>query len=365
MPKKINWYTVLKTTSFVLFVLALSVYVLGHYASNVLAAPPTNRNDVMTTLTASTASSHDISFTMTASTAFAAGETISFDFNEDGGGFVVNGASDAVADYDFNDGTERTIVDVDGDCTGHSGSNDVVVGVNDTTGVVTVTACGSMTSSSSNAVVNFEFGTAAGGTNRVTNPGAGNPEITIAGSYGDDSADIEIEIITNDTVSVSASVDETMNFAISDNTIGFGPLTSANARYATGDTNGTTSETEAHTLIVGTNGASGFTLTVNGITLTASGGTIDAIGSTNTASSAGSEQYGVRFTASGGSGTVSAPYAAAGFALDTAAFPDEVGASAGTSADTTFSARYIANIASNTDAGAYTSTLTYIATGRF
>ena len=67
-------------------------------------------------------------------------------------------------------------------------------------------------------------------------------------------------------------------------------------------------------------------------------------------------------TASGGSGTVSAPYDGAGFA---AAFPDEVASATGASADTTYSVRYVANIAGNTEAGSYTSTLTYIATGNF
>ena len=85
-----------------------------------------------------------------------------------------------------------------------------------------------------------------------------------------------------------------------------------------------------------------------------------------TASTIGSEQFGLRMNASGGIGTVVAPYAtAAQFAFDSLNFPDQVASATGASANTTYSVRYIANIASNTEAGAYTSTLTYVATANF
>jgi hypothetical protein len=162
-----------------------------------------------------------------------------------------------------------------------------------------------------------------------------------------------------------ASASQSITFTISDNSIGFGTLSASAARYATGDATGASSEGEAHTIVVGTNASNGYTLTVNGSTLTSGAYTISAIGSSNTSSSAGSEQFGLRMTASGGSGSVSAPYAASGFAFDTAAFPDEVAASTGASTNTTYSARYLANIASNTEAGSYTATLTYVATPNF
>ena len=63
---------------------------------------------------------------------------------------------------------------MDGDCTGHTEVNDIAVGIDDATGIVTFTACGTFTSSSSGATINIEYGTAAGGTNRVTNPTAQN-----------------------------------------------------------------------------------------------------------------------------------------------------------------------------------------------
>ncbi len=106
-------------------------------------------------------------------------------------------------------------------------------------------------------------------------------------------------------------------------------------------------------------------MTVNGNTLTSGANTITAIGNSNTVSAVGTEQFGLRLSASGGNGAVVAPYAASGFALNTAGMPDQVATSTSASANTTYSARYIANITSNTEAGSYSSTLTYVATANF
>jgi hypothetical protein len=72
-----------------------------------------------------------------------------------------------------------------------------------------------------------------------------------------------------------------MSMSISDDTIGFGNLTSANARYATGDGAGSTSETVAHTVTVASSAAAGYALTITGDTLTSDGNTITAIGASN------------------------------------------------------------------------------------
>ncbi len=157
-----------------------------------------------------------------------------------------------------------------------------------------------------------------------------------------------------------------ITFAISDNTVGFGTLSSSAFRCATGDGTGSASEVEAHNMTVNTNASSGYSLSVNGTTLTSGGNTIDAIGSTNTASSVGTEQFGLRMTATGGVGSVSSPYAASGFAFDTGSLPDEVAsATSGNGVTTTYSVRYLGNISGATEPGSYTSTLTYIVTGNF
>lgn len=198
-----------------------------------------------------------------------------------------------------------------------------------------------------------------------TNPTtAGSYITTIAGTFGD-TGSITVPILDDDQVVVSATVDQSITFTISDSTIGFGSLSSAAAKYATGDTTGTTTEAEAHNLVVGTNASNGYTLTLAGSTLTSGSSTITAIGTTNTASSVGTEQFGVRLTATGGSGAVASPYAASGFAFDSAAFPDTIATSTVATSNTTYSARYIANIGAQTEAGAYSATLNYVATANF
>lgn len=167
--------------------------------------------------------------------------------------------------------------------------------------------------------------------------------------------------------SVAAAAPQSLSFILSDNTIGFGTLSPVAARYATGDTNGTTTEIEAHTLAANTNASAGYNITVRGGTLASSGRTIDAIGATNSGSSPGSEQFGLRITASGGVGTVEAPYAASGFAYAADATNSSTIALAATgdSATTTYSIRYVANVGQLSETGSYSTTLTYIIVANF
>lgn len=198
-----------------------------------------------------------------------------------------------------------------------------------------------------------------------TNPSSpGSYAIAISGAFGD-SGDITVNILSSDQVSIAATVPQSLTFTISDNSVGFGALTASNARYATGDAAGSTTEAEAHTLVVGTNASSGYTVTASGTTLTSGGNTISAIGASNSASSVGTEQFGLRIQASGGNGAVVVPYSASGFAFDSGSFPDQVATSTSASANTTYSVRYLANIGASTEAGSYSSTLTYVATANF
>ncbi len=153
----------------------------------------------------------------------------------------------------------------------------------------------------------------------------------------------------------------TITFTISDTSIGFGTLSATATRYATGDGTGSGTETEAHTLVAATNADNGYSIMINGNTLTNGlSDTIDYIGGSNTAPSTGTEQFGIRLTASGGSGTVSAPYAAAGFAYDLLNFPDIIASSPGPSTATTYSIRYMSNISSLTEPGSYSADMTYV-----
>jgi len=223
-----------------------------------------------------------------------------------------------------------------------------------------------------NACVRIKIGTHAVvgvvGDTQIINPGSNDSYIIgIAGTFGDVGS-TTVSILTDDEVDISANVAQSLTFSISDTTIGFGTLSASAARFATGDTVGSTTEAEAHNLIVGTNAANGYTMTASGTTLTCAscgGLTIDPIGASNLASSIGTEQFGLRMTATGGSGAVSVPYAAAGFAFDSAAFPDAIASATGASANTTYSVRYLANIAANTEAGIYNAAVTYVATANY
>ena len=197
------------------------------------------------------------------------------------------------------------------------------------------------------------------------NPGsAASYGIDIAGAFGD-TGTITVNILTSDQVALTATVAQSLTFSISSNSISFGTLNSAAARFASSTGAGNATEVQAHNIIIGTNAANGYSMTVNGSTLTSGANTITPIGASNVASSIGTEQFGLRMTATGGNGAVVVPYAASGFALDTGSFPDVVATSTSASANTTYSARYIANITSNTEAGAYTGTLTYVATANY
>ncbi len=356
-------------------IISLITILLGPFAQVVYAAAALNLSDTMSSSKISTLSNHTIIF-RTPTGVDASTDTITITFPA---GFTMGTFALLNFDLDVSAGSQSS-------CSGVSFSTSKTLataaaastwGVGQSGQVVTLTAPTNAASGeiATNACVRIKIGdnatTGGAGAKQITNPSsAGSNAITLAGAFGD-TGTITVTILTDDQVAVSATVDQSLTFTISDNSIGFGSLSATAARFATGDTNGTGSETEAHNIVVGTNGNSGYTLTVNGATLTCNAGstcgsnTIAAIGASNTASSPGSNQFGLRATATGGSGAVSVPYAAAGFAFDTAAFPDEVAASTVASVNTTYSVRYLANIAVDKQAGAYSATLTYTATANF
>jgi hypothetical protein len=327
----------------------------------VFAASVTNFQVYLSRLIRNTAANQTVYFVVPSG--ISAGSTTTFTWSAD---FTGMGAFDW-KDVDFaigdsNDCTTATFTEAELDSASSGDTWGVEVAgqsifIHSDTGAVDSDRC-----------VRFYFGTNASygstGDSQITNGSEDDDDTLTVSIAGGDSGTAYVDIITNDQVVVTAIVQPSFTFAISDNTIEFGNLSAGDDTFAD-DSGGNATETQAHTLSASTNAASGYVITMNGTTLTDGAKSIDAIGSSNTATSVGSEQFGVRFIASGGSGAVSAPYAAAGFAFDTAAFPDEVAASTVSTATTTYSARYIANIAANTEAGSYTTTLTYVATGRF
>jgi hypothetical protein len=321
------------------------------------AAAITSASDTMSSLTVSATSTHAIRFT-TPTGANQNTDTIIITFP---------------SDFNFTSKTIGTVSFTHGATTGAETTETLA-------GAASATAWGAAFSGTQNRVLTLTAptdGTGAAvlapgdkiiisydGTNSINPSTPGSYTIAISGAFGD-SGDITVNILTSNQVDITATVPQSLTFSISDTSISFGTLTAVAARYASGTASGDTTEVEAHNVIVGTNAANGYTMTVGGSTLTSGANTITAIGSSNTASSVGTEQFGLRMTASGGTGAVQAPYAAAGFAFDSAAFPDIIASASGASANTTYSARYIANITANTEAGSYTGSVTYVATANF
>lgn len=206
----------------------------------------------------------------------------------------------------------------------------------------------------------------------VTNPSAGNYDVDITSELGttDDSGSGSISIIADEQVSVTSTVDQSITFTVDDNTIGFGALSASAAAWATGNLAGSASDTVAHTMTIATNAATGWAISYNGATLTSGGNTIDVASITNDADGTqASEQFGMGFSTSGNS-TVVAAYdhnATAGSrdwaflaSTTTTVFSEAVA-----TATETISAFYLANIATTTEPGTYTTTITYIASGTF
>jgi hypothetical protein len=158
-----------------------------------------------------------------------------------------------------------------------------------------------------------------------------------------------------------------ISFSISDNSVGFGNLSSVSARYASGDGLGTgTIYTTAHSISVTSNAVGGYVMTLGGNTLTSGPNTISAIGPTALSPAVGSNQFGVAASVLSGSGNVSSPYSTTNFyALDSAAFPDVIATGAGDEVETIYNLSYVANIAALTSAGNYSATLNYVVTGTF
>ena len=162
--------------------------------------------------------------------------------------------------------------------------------------------------------------------------------------------------------------DRTISFDISDTTIGFGPLSSSGARYATGDGAGSDTEVEAHTITASASSARGYTIFVDGPTLTSGSDTITHIGNSNTASSPGTEQFGIRTEVSGISDfdEIDNTYSGSGFGYNGTGSPSRfVRQTEGDGLASTYSVRYIANISPATESGSYSTDLTYIMTGNF
>lgn len=178
---------------------------------------------------------------------------------------------------------------------------------------------------------------------------------------------------TSAQIQVSLAVDEALTFCTGTSITGenCGTVSGTTVSLGTGSTTVTASGTSV--MAASTNGSSGYTITLNGATLTSGSNTITALASGGT-SSVGTEQFGLNLavnttpavgSARTGTGTATAVtnYGTA----DTFRFAtgETLASVGGPTNANTFTISYIANIEGLTEAGAYTSNLTYIATANF
>ncbi len=329
------------------------------------AAALTNMSDTMSSAKIGANSNH--SFIFTTPTGIAAGSTTVITFASEFG----IPPSFTFADVDINVGGPFI-----GSSTLAAAPAGATIGVARTSST-TLTITNGTTPISAASTVYIRLGTNAvnqsAGTVQVINATTtGNKAIGIAGTMSDNGT-TTVNMITNDTVQISAIVPQALTFSISSNTINFGNLSAGSTKYAS-STNaaGSTIDTVAHTLAVSTNAPSGYTITVQGQTLTSQQNplnTITANGSTAVATTSSQvEQFGIYATKAGGvNGTIDPTYGSGpSFGYDATATTSATLASGTTPTNTeTYSLHYAANIAALTEAGTYSANLVYVGTSNF
>ena len=357
-----------KITSVTLLI-ALVVFMSGFaFVPRAMAGSLTSISDTMSRQKASTSSDHTIRFRLSASGALTSnGNTVVITFPSD-----FNFTAANITDVTFTHGTTTGAENTETLAASPSATEWGAAFSGTQNRVFTLTAPTDGVGSANFANSDYAIITIDDSSNSYTNPTTtGSKTITIVTT--NDSGSLAIPIVAgsaaDENVVVTATVDPTITFTNDDVAIGFGTLTTSNARFATADATGTGSDTTAHTLTVGTNAPSGYTLTYNGATLTGTpSGTITALtaGITDDADGTpGSSQFGISGALTG-SGSMASGYDNSGTAdWKFVASTTTTLASYSSPTSDSIAMHYLANIASTTPAGSYTTTITYIATGNF
>jgi hypothetical protein len=248
------------------------------------AANLTTISDTMSRIKVSEAANHTIEF-VTPTGVDASTDTITLTFDDTGDSFDFGSVSEADIDL---------AVDDDGGCDGTwtdktvaaaPGAGSWGASVNATNDVITLTAPSDATTGEITAgvCVQIEIGTNAAnggaGTNQITNPSvAATYVVDIAGTFGDSGA-YEVDIVSDDQIQITASVDPTLDVVFSSNTCALGVLSS------------TTIETCSYDITVSTNSTNGYEATIveDGDLRNA----VDSIADAGGTVTAGTEGYGV------------------------------------------------------------------------
>lgn len=349
-------------------ILSIVVGVSIVHVELVHAAALSSISDTQSSLKVNTLSDHTFQFVTP--TGISAGQAISITFPFPG---YATGTF-AIANFDLATSTSATCSGFTDALVQSGAASGLTWGITQATATIYITS-GTATIPA-NRCVQIEIGsnaTSSGtGASQITNPTTASSSAIILLRAGSDNGSITQNIITDDTVVISATVAQSITFTISTTTIYFGNLGVGGAKFAS-STNplGDSSETIAHTLGVTTNAASGYTVTLRGQTLTSqqnASNTISAMGATAASSTIGTEQFGIRASSTGGTGATIDPtfIFATSYGFSATATTSETFAT-GSSATTltTYHLRYVANVSGVTEAGTYVASLVYVATANF
>jgi hypothetical protein len=360
---------------------------LAAHVSSVSAAAPDDLKVLLSDSRKSTTSKYTITLDQAAGTILADNETVTVTFPAS---FTV--PTFVAADATFSDnGASKTLQDA---VCGATNTLRITVSGQ----VVTFTACTGYTESAGGGDVIIVLGT---GATKVTNHAtAASYQMTIAGSYGDDTKDAAIVI--TDGVTVSATVDETLTLTVAGETAGNCPNPSGAGAESEIDTSGSaitvpfgTVTPEAfygacQKLTTSTNAAQGYATTVQTTALMTSGGstiakgvcdascsdTAEAAWATNTNNGMG---YCMSDSSGDGAATADAGWASGTNGCNSAGttnFKTIANAGAAETAQNIMSSpttastdvsyiKYRLSVDGAQAAGAYTTTVVYITTGTF
>lgn len=360
--QKIRGFGKQVTLTMAAFVMAVSlVPSTGVEAAQLTARKVTLSNSAVGTVAAGQGVTYTFNFTPAASTAV---QSMNIDFCT-----TASGTCDPAAASGVPAGLSTTGAALSGTPTG-LGTGGTWTGTFTTNGRLRI-ANASSTGSAGAATVAFSG---------ITNPSAVNTSFYMRiTTYSDASFSTPIDngtvaASTANQITVSASVDETLTFCT-----GTSGITTSSCTGATGATVSlgslTPSTTGSGTSQIGaaTNAGSGYAITVAGTTLTSGSNTITALGSP-TASTQGSEQFGMNLAANttpavgqapdgAGSATATANYATANSFKFTSG--DTIASNATADNFRRFTVSYMANVGNTTEPGTYQTTLTYVCTATF
>lgn len=290
------------------------------------ASPLTSISGTLTRLQVSQTASHTIRFTTP--NGIANGQTVTLTFPSSS----------------FTMGASLTGVTINGGA---------VTSANWSAPTLTITASATSTVSAAGIATIVIPGT------QITNPASGGTYIIdIAGTFGN-TGRYAVAILTNDQIPVSVTINPTISLTVANTVLALGVLDSASIRTSA-----------FNNITIGTNGSSGYNITVRGQGNGSLPGLFNAganrlISSTTTTLVAGTEGYGGQCNKVGGDGVcnfATAGESVTGLALSPTTFASFGSKPTGTD---TFQIRVKAAISTTTDAGAYSDTLTIIGIANF